>query len=166
MRKGLMMMITLIAAVVLLLAWANGANDVSKGIASLVGGGVAQARRALWWGTLWTMLGGLTAHRLVRGLGRFPCRTHGDFVGIGAIVGLDAEKLPNRSVVAKQRDRPGPVVAKLDPRTDVYAGSDVINDSDRNGIEVGEMVHLLKNLQQDQQAQARGLPPRVSSPPL
>ncbi|MBF6989456.1 inorganic phosphate transporter [Cupriavidus sp. IK-TO18] len=55
------MTITLIAAVVLLLAWANGANDVSKGIASLVGGGVTQARRALWWGTLWTVMGGLTA---------------------------------------------------------------------------------------------------------
>lgn len=66
----------------------------------------------------------------------------------------------------QQRDRPGPVVAKLDLRTDVYAGSDVINDSDRNGIEVGEVVHLMKNLQQDEQAQARGLPPRVSSPPL
>lgn len=53
-----MMTIKIIAAVVLLLAWANGANDVSKGIASLVGGGLAQARRALWWGTLWTILAG------------------------------------------------------------------------------------------------------------
>jgi hypothetical protein len=42
----------------------------------------------------------------------------------------------------------------------------VSNDSDRNGIEVGEVVHLLKGLQQDQQAQPRGLPLRVSSPPL
>ncbi len=54
-------MLGIVAAVVLLLAWANGANDVSKGVASLVGGGVAQVRRALWWGTLWTVLGGLAA---------------------------------------------------------------------------------------------------------
>lgn len=44
-----------------LLAYANGANDVSKGIATLVGSGVANYRRALLWGTLWTGLGGLAA---------------------------------------------------------------------------------------------------------
>ena len=42
-----------------LLGAANGANDVSKGIATLVGSGVADYRRAIVWGTLWTIAGGL-----------------------------------------------------------------------------------------------------------
>lgn len=41
------------------LAYANGANDVSKGIATLVGSGVTDYRRALAWGTAWTAVGGL-----------------------------------------------------------------------------------------------------------
>jgi inorganic phosphate transporter, PiT family len=45
----------LVAAV----AYANGANDVSKGIATLVGSGVADYRRAIAWGTACTVLGAL-----------------------------------------------------------------------------------------------------------
>ncbi len=37
----------------LLLAWVNGANDVAKGVATLAGSGMAHARRAVLWGTLW-----------------------------------------------------------------------------------------------------------------
>lgn len=51
----------LTVALVLALAWANGANDIAKGVATLVGNGTAQARRAVWWGTLWTLAGGLAA---------------------------------------------------------------------------------------------------------
>lgn len=40
-----------------LLAFVNGANDLSKGIATLVGSGLATPKRALGWGTLWTLLG-------------------------------------------------------------------------------------------------------------
>lgn len=43
------------------IAYANGANDVSKGIATLVGSGVTNLRRALLWGLLWTGVGGITA---------------------------------------------------------------------------------------------------------
>ncbi len=43
-----------------LLAFANGANDVSKGIATLAGSGVADARRAIRWGTIWTLAGALS----------------------------------------------------------------------------------------------------------
>ena len=43
------------------LAFANGANDVSKGVATLVGAGVTDLRRALRWGTAWTVAGGVTA---------------------------------------------------------------------------------------------------------
>ena len=50
----------LVGAPVLLLAWVNGANDVSKGVATLVGCGLCDARRAIRWGTLFTVLGGLT----------------------------------------------------------------------------------------------------------
>lgn len=39
------------------LAFANGSNDVSKGIATLVGSGVTQYRRAILWGTCWTAVG-------------------------------------------------------------------------------------------------------------
>ncbi|MEO6696658.1 MAG: inorganic phosphate transporter [Gammaproteobacteria bacterium] len=56
-----MMTILLIVLLVLALAWANGANDVAKGVATLTGGGVTSARRAIVWGTLCTMLGGLAA---------------------------------------------------------------------------------------------------------
>ncbi|MBI2388568.1 MAG: inorganic phosphate transporter [Deltaproteobacteria bacterium] len=46
-------------SVALLVAYANGANDVSKGVATLVGSGVTEARRAIGWGTAWTAAGAL-----------------------------------------------------------------------------------------------------------
>ena len=42
---------------VLALAYANGTNDVSKAIATLVGSGVTDYRAAILWGTCWTMIG-------------------------------------------------------------------------------------------------------------
>jgi inorganic phosphate transporter, PiT family len=51
----------LVALPVLALAWVNGANDVAKGVSTLIGSGVSRPSRAIWWGTLWTMLGGLAA---------------------------------------------------------------------------------------------------------
>ena len=39
------------------LAFANGTNDVSKAIATLVGSGVTDYRSAIAWGTVWTVLG-------------------------------------------------------------------------------------------------------------
>lgn len=51
----------LVAVPVLALAWVNGANDVAKGVSTLIGSGVARPSRAIWWGTLWTLLGGLAA---------------------------------------------------------------------------------------------------------
>lgn len=42
-------------------AWANGANDVSKGVATLVGSRLATYRQGLQWGTLWTVAGAMTA---------------------------------------------------------------------------------------------------------
>lgn len=42
---------------VLALAYANGTNDVSKAIATLVGSGVTNYRAAILWGTCWTMIG-------------------------------------------------------------------------------------------------------------
>jgi PiT family inorganic phosphate transporter len=46
---------------VLVLAFANGTNDVSKAIATLVGSGVTSYRTAIAWGTCWTMIGAATA---------------------------------------------------------------------------------------------------------
>jgi PiT family inorganic phosphate transporter len=42
---------------VLGLAYANGTNDVSKAIATLVGSGVTDYRTAILWGTIWTTVG-------------------------------------------------------------------------------------------------------------
>jgi len=53
--------IFMITGLVLILAWANGANDISKGVATLVGNGTTNARRAVLWGTFWTVMGGLAA---------------------------------------------------------------------------------------------------------
>ncbi len=49
----------LLVTVAAFLAYANGANDVSKGIATLVGSGVTDYRRAIVWGTVWTAVGGV-----------------------------------------------------------------------------------------------------------
>ncbi|TLY43204.1 MAG: inorganic phosphate transporter [Nitrospirae bacterium] len=47
---------------VLALAYANGTNDVSKAIATLVGSGITNYRTAILWGTVWTVAGaGLSA---------------------------------------------------------------------------------------------------------
>lgn len=42
-------------------AWANGANDVSKGVATLVGSRLATYRQGLTWGTAWTVAGAVVA---------------------------------------------------------------------------------------------------------
>lgn len=48
-------------ALVFALAFANGANDVSKAIATLVGSGVTDYRSAIAWGTVWTVVGAASA---------------------------------------------------------------------------------------------------------
>ena len=48
-------------ALVFALAFANGANDVSKAIATLVGSGVTDYRSAIAWGTAWTVVGAASA---------------------------------------------------------------------------------------------------------
>lgn len=58
----------LLIAITLGVAYANGANDVSKGIATLVGSGVTDYRRAMLWGTVWTVAGGVAAAFASRGL--------------------------------------------------------------------------------------------------
>ncbi len=50
-----------VVGVVAVLAYANGANDVSKAVATLVGSGVTGYRRAIVWGAAWTAVGGLLA---------------------------------------------------------------------------------------------------------
>lgn len=55
---------------VVALAYANGANDVSKGVSTLVGARLASYRSALAWGTTWTVIGGglslIVGERLIR----------------------------------------------------------------------------------------------------
>ncbi|NRA88763.1 MAG: inorganic phosphate transporter [Rhizobiales bacterium] len=44
----------------ILLSFANGANDISKSIATLAGAGVASIPKAIRWGVVWTILGALS----------------------------------------------------------------------------------------------------------
>jgi PiT family inorganic phosphate transporter len=60
-------MAILLLALTMGLAFANGANDVSKGIATLVGSGVGSYRRAMMWGVGWTMVGAFAAALVTRG---------------------------------------------------------------------------------------------------
>jgi inorganic phosphate transporter, PiT family len=53
-----------------LLAFANGANDVSRGVATLSGSGRASYRAAIAWGTLWTGAGALASLVISAGLVR------------------------------------------------------------------------------------------------
>jgi len=43
-----------------LLSFANGSNDVSKSVATLAGSGITSVRKAIYWGTIWTVAGGLS----------------------------------------------------------------------------------------------------------
>jgi PiT family inorganic phosphate transporter len=56
--------LSVVLAAGFLIAYVNGANDVSKGIATLVGSGVTDYRRAIRWGALWTAAGGLAGGSL------------------------------------------------------------------------------------------------------
>ncbi|MGH7700681.1 MAG: inorganic phosphate transporter [Gemmatimonadales bacterium] len=68
-RGGVLLMLgAVLIALTLGVAYANGANDVSKGIATLVGSGVSDYRRAVLWGTMWTVAGGVAAAFASRGL--------------------------------------------------------------------------------------------------
>ena len=81
------MEISLLAfALVFALAFANGANDVSKAIATLVGSGVTDYRSAIAWGTVWTMVGSALAAFVASAM--IKTFTHG-LVQIGTIIGPD-----------------------------------------------------------------------------
>jgi PiT family inorganic phosphate transporter len=67
-RRVLLMVALVLVLLTLGVAYANGANDVSKGIATLVGSGVTNLRRALFWGTAWTVAGGVLAGFASQGL--------------------------------------------------------------------------------------------------
>lgn len=78
------------------LAYANGANDNFKGVATLFGSGTTNYRRALIWATLTTLLGSITAVYLAKALlhsfsgqGLFEDLNSED-IGYGAAVALGA----------------------------------------------------------------------------
>ena len=62
------MLVTLLFLSILFVAYANGANDNFKGVASIYGTGTASFRTSLWWGTLTTLAGALAALWLSEGL--------------------------------------------------------------------------------------------------
>jgi PiT family inorganic phosphate transporter len=51
----------IIVGATLFIAYANGANDNFKGVATLFGSGIADYRKALWWATAATLAGSLVA---------------------------------------------------------------------------------------------------------
>jgi PiT family inorganic phosphate transporter len=55
------MILAIVLLTVLCLAYANGANDNFKGVATLFGSGITDYRKALWWGTATTCAGSVTA---------------------------------------------------------------------------------------------------------
>jgi PiT family inorganic phosphate transporter len=57
-----------LAVVTGLLAFANGANDNFKGVASLFGSGTTSYRRAIWWATLTTLAGSIASAVLAQAL--------------------------------------------------------------------------------------------------
>ena len=62
-------MISLLLIISMLgVAFFNGANDVSKSIATLVGSGVTNLRAAICWGSLWTCAGAVCAALASHGL--------------------------------------------------------------------------------------------------
>jgi inorganic phosphate transporter, PiT family len=50
------------------IAIVNGANDVSKGIATLAGTGISDIRRAVVWGSVWTGVGAISATVLAKAM--------------------------------------------------------------------------------------------------
>jgi inorganic phosphate transporter, PiT family len=63
-----LLMAVAVIALTLVLAGANAANDVSKGVATLVGSGLASVRRAIAWGIATTAVGGIIAAFASQGL--------------------------------------------------------------------------------------------------
>src|SRR5215469_1721153 len=57
-----------VALIGIFVAYTNGANDVSKGIATLAGSGVSSYRRAILWGAFWTTCGSIAAFGFSRAL--------------------------------------------------------------------------------------------------
>jgi len=55
-------------ALVFVVAYLNGANDISKGIATLVGSGVMRPSRAIAWGTITTAAGAIAGVAITGGL--------------------------------------------------------------------------------------------------
>ena len=65
---SLAMLIVILLMTVLALAYANGANDNFKGVATLFGSGTCTFRKALAWATVTTLAGSLLALVLAHGL--------------------------------------------------------------------------------------------------
>lgn len=64
----LLMIAVLVIAAMLAVGFFNGANDVSKSVATLVGSGVSRYRTAIVWGSLWTFAGAAFAAFAAQGL--------------------------------------------------------------------------------------------------
>ena len=77
----------LACALAFALAFANGTNDVSKAIATLVGSGVTDYRSAIAWGTVWTVIGAGVASFVANAM--IKTFSHG-LIQAGTIIGPTA----------------------------------------------------------------------------
>jgi PiT family inorganic phosphate transporter len=77
----LLMISALVLSAMLAVGYFNGANDVSKSIATLVGSGVTRYRTAVVWVSIWTFAGGAFAAVAAQGL-------VAAFSGQGVLVGV------------------------------------------------------------------------------
>jgi PiT family inorganic phosphate transporter len=87
-----MTLVLLVMVLVALLAFANGANDNCKGVATLVGYGAATPRRALAWAAITTAAGATVsfwlAHGLIRSFNGNELLAAGTAVGGGFFVAV------------------------------------------------------------------------------
>lgn len=93
-------------------------------------------------------------HLLVHRFRGFACGANRDLVGIGANIGLDAKKFAHRRVMPVQRGGQLAVIAKRGIRRQTSAGAHVVDHDDGNAVQVGEVMQLLEDLQQHQQAKS------------
>lgn len=85
------MMAVIVIAAMLAVGFFNGANDVSKSVATLVGSGVTRYRVAIVWGSVWTFAGAAATASIIFA-SRFALPVSTTHVSSAAIIGLGLKR--------------------------------------------------------------------------
>ena len=129
----------LLFLLVLVLAFANGANDASKSIATLAGSGLATVLAAMLWGALWSMVGAAASAFVATAMMRTFSR------GLIASGSVSPPALPSAVVIAAViwvlfSSRAGLPVSTTHTLTGAIAGAAlVVFDGGANGLAWREM---------------------------